>query len=163
MKNRKNPRGFTLVEFLLVMSIFATLAGIATVNLFGFQNRSQQNSTLNTFTADLKDQQAKAMSGDTTGTGTLDNYGIRLDTANYRYTLFKGTYIATSSANFSVSYPNTLQITSTFPNSQIIFAKGSGELPSYASASATITIRDTMTNVQKVLQLNRYGVISSIN
>ena len=156
-------KGFTLIEFLLVMSIFSVLAGIATVNLFSFQNKSQLNTVFNTFVADLRDQQAKAMSGDTNGTGVIDNYGIRFDAANFRYTLYKGTYSATDSANFSVSYPNTLQITTTFPSSQVNFAKGSGEVVSYASTSATITLRDTMTNSQKVIQLNRYGVISSIN
>ncbi len=159
---KKEQRGFTLIEFLLVMSIFATLAGIATVSLFRFQNESQLNSTLNTFMADLKDQQAKAMSGDTSGTTTADNYGIQFDSANHRYILYKGTYVATASANFAVSYPNTLTITTASASSSITFTKGSGEVTNYASTSAVITIHDSMNNDQKVLRLNRYGVISSM-
>ncbi len=161
--NHSNQKGFTLVEFLLVMSIFAVLASIATVNLFSFQNKSQLNSTFNTFVADLKDQQAKAMTGDTSGTGVIDNYGIRFDSTNHRYILYKGTYVASASANFAVTYQNTLTITIASASSSITFAKGSGEVTNYASTSAIITVRDSMTNEQKVIRLNRYGVISSIN
>jgi prepilin-type N-terminal cleavage/methylation domain-containing protein len=155
-------RGFTLVEFLLVMSIFAVMTGIATVNLFSFQRESQLNATFNTFVADLKNQQMKAMSGDTGGASTLENYGINLDPSNYQYILFSGTYSAANAANFAVSVPNTVQVTTTFPNSQVIFQKGSGDVSGYTSATSTITLRDTATNEQRVIQLNRYGVITGV-
>jgi prepilin-type N-terminal cleavage/methylation domain-containing protein len=159
----RNEKGFTLVEFLLVMSIFVTLVGIATVNLFNFQRQSQLNATLNVFMADMKDQQMKAMSGDASGESTVEDYGINFDPANFRYILFKGTYSATDAANFAVDVPETVEVTTTFPNSQLIFQKGSGEIPSYSSASARITLRDTANNDQRVLQLNKYGVVTSIS
>lgn len=163
MKNKNTyQKGFTLVEFLLVMSIFAVMAGIATVNLFSFQHKSQLNATLNTFTADMKEQQTKAMSGDSGGNTTVENYGINFDPSNHRYVLFRNTYSSSNSANFVVSVPQSLQITTTFPNSQLVFQKGSGEINGYSSSSATITLLDTMNNDQRVLRLNKYGVITSI-
>lgn len=167
-KNRYKPyatfqKGFTLIELILVMSIFAVLAGIATVNLFSFQHKAQLDSTLNMFIADLKGQQTKAMAGYANGEANVENYGINFDSSNYRYVLFKGTYSSSNTANFSVSYPNSIQITTTFPNSQLIFTKGSGELSGYATASATVTLQDTQNNEQKTIQFNRYGVITSVN
>lgn len=156
-------KGFTLVEFLLVMSIFAVLTGIATVNLFSFQRESQLNATFNTFVADLKNQQMKSMSGDTVGGANVENYGITFDPSNYRYILFRGTYSSSNIANFNVAVPNTVQITTTFPNSQVIFLKGSGEVSGYTTSnSATITMQDTSTNDQRVIQLNRFGVITGV-
>lgn len=157
-----SQKGFTLVEFLLVMSIFVVMTGIATVNLFSFQRESQLNATFNTFVADIKNQQTKAMSGDTAGEGVVQNYGIIFDAANFRYILFGGTYSATNSANFAVTIPNTIQISTTLPNSQLIFSRGSGEVSGYSSTSASITLRDTATNDQRIIQLNRYGVITSV-
>jgi prepilin-type N-terminal cleavage/methylation domain-containing protein len=102
IRNVSAQKGFTLVEFLLVMAIFAVLAGIATVNLFTFQRQSQLNASLDIFIADLKEQQMKAMSGDAAGESTVENYGINFDSANYRYVLFKGTYSAANAANFAI-------------------------------------------------------------
>lgn len=156
-------QGFTLIELMLVMAIFVVLTGIATVNLFSFQHKSQISATLNTFIADMKNQQIKAMAGDTNGDTTVDNYGITFDSGNYQYVLFKGTYSVSNANNFVVSVPNTIQLTTTSANSQIIFAKGSGEVNGLSSGVTTITLRDTVSNEQKVIQLNRYGVITEIN
>jgi prepilin-type N-terminal cleavage/methylation domain-containing protein len=155
--------GFTLVEFLLVMSIFSVLAAIGTVNLTSFQRQSQLNSSVNVLMADVKAQQIKAMSGDTAGGPTVENYGISFDPTNFRYILFRGTYSAVNAANFAVSVPQTVEVTSTFPNGQLIFQKGSGEISGYASASAIVTLRDTMTSDRRVLQFNKYGVIANIS
>jgi hypothetical protein len=57
----------------------------------------------------------------------------------------------------------SLTVTTTFPNSQVIFEKGSGQIVGYASNSATITFFDAGDNNQKVIQLNRYGVITGVN
>lgn len=158
-----SSRGFTLVEFLLVMSIFAVLAGIATVNLLSFQRQSQLNATVNTFIADLKEQQMKAMSGDTSGEASMENYGVNLDAANFQYILFKGSYSAADTTNFAVAVPRSVNISTTFPNAQISFEKGSGEIVGYASNSATITLQDSSNSDQKVIRLNRYGVITGVN
>lgn len=162
-RNTSSQRGFTLVEFLLVMSIFAVLAGIATVNLLSFQRQSQLNATVDTFVADMKEQQMKAMSGDAGGDPSMENYGINLDAVNYQYILYKGTYSAADTSNFAVSVPRSVNISSTFPNSQINFEKGSGEIVGYASNSATITFQDSSNSDQKVIQLNKYGVITGVN
>ena len=152
-----SPKGFTLVEVTLVVSLFFILVGLATVNLFNFQHKSQLDATVNSFQADYKEQQIKAMVGDTEGTSASTNYGVHFETTSY--TLFRGTYTFGNSANFVVVLPNTVTIATNFSNAQILFLKGSGEV----SGTGTITLTDTVTAAQKVLTINKYGVITGVN
>jgi prepilin-type N-terminal cleavage/methylation domain-containing protein len=150
--------GFSLIEITLVMSIMAILMGLITVNLFKFQHTSQLSSTLNSFLADCKEQQIKAMVGDTEGTGTISNYGVHFETSSY--TLFRNTY---GRANFVISIPSTLTFTTTFPSSQLIYTQGSGEISGFTSGQNTVTMKDTVDGSQKVITFNRYGVVSAVN
>ena len=157
-----DQKGFSLIESLLVMACLAILLGLATLNLSNIKHRVSVTEMVDTFLADLKGQQLKAMVGDTEGRTTTDNYGIHFESTTY--TLFHGTtYSATDAANFKTDLTDTNQITTTFPSSQILFLKGSGEVSGYVSSSATITLRDTTNNYQKVITVNRYGVVTGIN
>ena len=150
--------GFSIIEVSLVVSIIFILLGLITVNLFKFQHKSQLSSTISSFLADYKEQQIKAMVGDTQGAGTISNYGVHIETSSY--TLFRSTY---GTANFSVSLPSSIQMSTTFPSSQVIFTAGSGALTSFTSGQNTVTLKDTVDGSQKVITINRYGVVSGVN
>src|SRR5258708_5175245 len=102
-------RGFSLVEITLVMSLLILLVTLATLNLFQFQHSSQLSATVSSFIADYKEQQIKAMVGDTSGSGALSNYGIFFGTSSY--TEFQNTF---GTSNFSVNLPSGTQFTTTF-------------------------------------------------
>lgn len=146
------------MEVILVMSVVAILLGLVTVNLFKFQNKTQLSSTVESFLADYKEQQIKAMVGDTSGTATPSAYGVHFETSSY--TLFRGSY---GTDNFVVSLPGGTQFSTTFPGSQVIFATGSGQLTTYTSGQNTVTLIDITDGSQKVITINRYGVVSSVN
>src|SRR5579862_4938386 len=110
-KSVYNSKGFTAIEIILVMSIVAILLGLVTVNLFKFQHKSQLSATVASFLADYKEQQIKAMVGDTSGTATPAAYGVHFETTSY--TLFRGSYGTT---NFTVNLPGGTQFSTTFPN-----------------------------------------------
>jgi prepilin-type N-terminal cleavage/methylation domain-containing protein len=150
----KLEKGFTLVEVALVVSLFLILVGIATVNLFQFQHKSQLPATVNSFIADYKEQQIKAMVGDTEGSSAVSNYGIHFDTTSY--TLFRNTY---GTGNFAISLPSSIQVSTTFSNSQVVFQKGTGEL----GGTGTITFLDAANGGQTRLTINKLGVITAIN
>lgn len=156
--NNENQSGFTLVELALVVSIFFILVGLIAVNLFKFQNKSQLSSTVETFLADYKEQQIKAMVGDTSGTGAVSSYGVHFETSSY--TLFQNTY---GNANFTINLPGGTHFTTTFPSSQVIFATGSGALTSFTNGQNTITVTDTGDGSQKVITINKYGVVTRVN
>jgi type II secretory pathway pseudopilin PulG len=157
----RNARGFTVIELLLGISIFIILLGIVTLNLNTAKTQTSLSATVETLTADLSQQQLKAMIGDTEGRTTSDTYGIHFDTDSY--TLFHGTYSVSESTNFSINMPDTQQVTTEFPGDQIIFEQGSGEIVGYNENDDTIIIQDTQTNQQRVLELNKFGVITAVN
>src|SRR5688500_3590048 len=101
----RNARGFTVIELLLGISIFIILLGIVTLNLNTAKTQTSLSATVETLTADLSQQQLKAMIGDTEGRTTSDTYGIHFDTDSY--TLFHGTYSVSESTNFSINMPDT--------------------------------------------------------
>lgn len=161
-KHLEKQKGITLIELILVVSITMLLAGYATVNLLNAKRQSSLSTSIDKFIVDLKQQQLKAMLGDTEGRNTSDNYGIQFGATNY--TLFHGTYSSGDSTNFNIALGDNIQFsTINFPNSQIIFLKGSGEISNYNNNSNTITIKDIINNSQKTITINIYGVVTTIN
>lgn len=149
----KNERGFTLPELLIVMGILAIIFTFTTPNLIHFQRKSALNTTIDTLLTDLKNQQIKAMVGDTQGTEVISDYGVYFETS--RYVLFRGSsYDPTDITNFPVNLDTSLQFTST---TSIIFSKGSGEV---GSLPISVVLDDTTNADQKTIETNVYGAIT---
>ncbi len=157
----QSNRGFTVIELLVTMAIFVTLLGLVTMNLTSAQHKATIATTVETLLADLGQQQIKAMIGDTEGRTTSDTYGIHFETTSY--TLFHGTYSQSQASNFLLDVPDTQEITTEFTNDAIVFEQGSGEIASYDENNDTITVEDITTGEQKVIELNRYGVVVGLN
>jgi prepilin-type N-terminal cleavage/methylation domain-containing protein len=157
-----DQKGFSILEVILAMAVLMIIMGIAAINLLGATHRTYQNTTAETLYTDLKSQQVKAMNGDTQGSGVTGAYGVYFQ-AN-QYVLFRGTtYSASNPTNFAVKIADDVNFTNiNFPNSQIIFASGSGAFANYTTINATSA---AITNVaglgQKTITVNRFGVITS--
>lgn len=158
----RSKKGFVFIELVMVLGILGTLLGIVIVNVGNVRSSASVNTTIVTLITDIKNQQTKAMTGDTEGRGTPDTYGIYIQPSSY--TLFHGqSYNASDTTNFSVNLDDSFQLTTTFPNNAIVFASGSGQILNYVSGQDTITVRNPSTNEQKTLQLNKEGSIISLN
>lgn len=150
--------GFTLIEVVLVMGIFVILASFTTVNLLGPQRNADLNSTSTTIIADIKQQQARSMLGETSGGSSAVMHGIYFE--SNRYTLFTGsTYNPNDPANFVVNLSAGLTLANAFPSSQVIFNLQSGEISGFASGSNVVTLT-AMGNQVRTLTFNKYGVVS---
>lgn len=159
---RKFQYGFTLVELLIVMSFFGILAGLATISLMNVKQSTSIDASLNILIAELREQQIKAMVGDTEGRSTLDTYGIHLGDNVTSYVVFHGTYSPSESSNRTVSLTDAMEVSTTFPNDEIIFEKGSGNIAGFVNGSNTITITDPTSGAQRSISFNRYGVIDVV-
>lgn len=144
------------MELIVVMSIMATLIGLITINLVGSQQRASLNSIVQNLISDIRQQQIKAMVGDTQDTISADSYGIHTD--SNQYVLFKGTsYSPLDASNFKISLPTNMQFIS--PGSDIIFSKISGEI----AAAVSLQLQDATNSNTKTIEFNRYGVVTSVN
>lgn len=155
--------GFSLVELVVVTFFFIVLAGYAIINLPRILQKAAIHVSVDTVVSDLRQQQIKAMTGDTEGRGSLDHYGIYFQTNSY--TLFHGaTYNPNDLANQNIPFQNNMQLmTISFPNASVIFTKGSGEILGFVNGSNTLILKNTVSNEIKTITINRYGVVTLVN
>jgi type II secretory pathway pseudopilin PulG len=152
-------KGFTYAEIIVIMGIVTMLFGFATVNLVKVQRSSSVNATVQTLLTDIKQQQLKAMVGATEGRTASDSYGIYLE--SNRYSFFHGSvYAPSDTSNFPVKLDSSITISTTFPNNSLIFSRRSGEVTGFVPGQNTITVRNNTGTEQKIITINRYGVIT---
>jgi len=150
----KSNHGFTLVELAVVGSIILTLLGFITINLVNSQQNASLTSQEEILLADLKQQQTKAMIGDTEGRTDSDQYGIHFDLKNY--VLFHGSvYLAEDSANSIINLSDNMEFDN--PGFDIIFSKTKGE-----TVPKTIILKDVTNSRSKKIHINQYGVVYQI-
>jgi prepilin-type N-terminal cleavage/methylation domain-containing protein len=140
----KVKAGFTLIELVVVMGIFAIMVGFASINLIHPQTQASLDTTLTSLVSDLKEQQIRAMTGD-----DKSAYGVHI-TAN-NYTLFTGSSYSTGTEYFTVSLNSGLSISTP---SDIIFAQRSGE-----TTQATFTLTNSTSSESKTIIINTLGAI----
>ncbi len=155
-------KGFTLIEILTVFGVTVILISLSVVSLSTVRESASTDSALEVLLSDIKLQQTKSMTGDTFGQATALPFGIYFTDTSY--TLFRGTsYSAGDPTNFTIPLSSDLQFTAiTFPSSQIVFEKGSGEIVNFNAVADTVTLRNTVSNDDTVITLNKYGVFTSV-
>ncbi len=156
MNKHRKQQGFTLIELGIVLAIMAIMLTLAVVSLSGVQQQAYSGKSLEILISDIKLQQTKAMNG-ASDDGNTYRYGIHFETDTY--TLFQGdTYTPSDSRNFTVTLDGQLTFSSvTFPNSQIVFEKGSGEIVGFTAGNNTFGFSDGTT-----IGLNALGVFTQL-
>ncbi len=151
--------GFTLIELIVTVGLIAFLLTFSSLNFISTQRKTTLQDQVLLLSTDIRGQQLKAMSSDTGGSGTVSNYGIYFQ--NQTYTLFRGdTYSAIDPENYVVTLPETTIIVDVlFPNSQIVFQKGSGEILNFNNTQNTFSLTDSQLGESHLYTLNALGVI----
>ncbi len=151
-------KGFTLVEMLLVMGLFALLISIGSINYFSTFSQTSVGTSEDILIADLRSAQTKAMSGTGVSDTPVTSWGVKL--LGSSYVIFAGdTYSAVAPSNYVVTLPSNVAVSTTFPNSEVRFASKSGEVIGYNSSADIITL--TAENSIKNIELNTYGTITA--
>lgn len=146
ISHRRISQGFTLIELMVVMGIFALMIGFASINLIRPQTQAYFDTSITTLVADLKEQQMRAMTGDG---ATI--YGVRFNSNNY--ILFTGSSYPLTD-NFTINLNSNLQIS---PNpTTIVFAQRSGET---GTATTTLTVTNSASGEHKDIIINNLGGI----
>lgn len=153
-----SQKGFTLIELMVTIGIFGILIGISTISLSNIQRTSSLSSEVNRLIPDLKEQQVKAMSGDTENSGVVSDYGIHFDSASY--TLFRSTYVAGNADNFVISLSPNITVNTSLTGGEMVFQKGSGEV---AAGASTVVFTDTTTGRTQTVTINKLGVVTGVD
>lgn len=155
-------RGFTLIELMVVLGIMAVLTTISTISLTQVHSQTFASSSKDVLLSDIKSQQSRAMNG-YTNKSTPQDYGVYF--GNTFYTLFEGsTYDQNDPLNHIVTLDGQLDVsTSTFPDNQLVFEAGSGEIKNYQEENNQIIITDPQSGTAGVIYINKYGVFTEIN
>jgi len=151
---KSDHQGFTILELIITMGIFAIIASLTTINLTNSQRRVSLDSLTSTLISDLRQQQIKAMTGDTQGRSSNSAYGIHFD--SNQYVLFYGdSYNSSDSDNFVVPLDTNFSFTNL---GNVTFSKISGE----STGLTSIIIQDNSASNQKDVRLNNYGVVTEV-
>lgn len=155
----RRQAGFTLTELLVVIALFAVLITMSTVALVRPQASASITGKVNALVADIKAQQLRAMAGDSDSASSAQPYGIYVQSG--QYTMFKGsTYSGADSDNFVISAGSGITLSTTFASTQVVFAKGTGEVNSFNGSANTITVTSATSGQVKTITINRYGVVT---
>jgi prepilin-type N-terminal cleavage/methylation domain-containing protein len=129
-------KGFTFIELVVALGIFATLTAIGYIRSVDIARRAPIGATVDTFIADLRALQSKAMIG-----ANQQSYSMSFP---------------------SYSTPANITITTTFPGSVITFTKGSGDVAGFTVGNNTVTITQTLTGEHKIITINQYGAVTLV-
>lgn len=155
-------QGLTLIELLLTMGIISVLMTISSLLLLNLIPRASLKAESEVFISQLKHQQLKAMTGAARAGDGADEpslYGIYIQ--DHAYTLFSGqVYDPLSADNFEVIVEEPISLSTSFPQQQIVFSAVSGEVQNFDANNNTITISDSQTNRDTIININQYGVIT---
>lgn len=164
LKNNKglalsSSKGFTFVELVIVMGIMVLLMMITSVNLFPVSQKVSLSTTVQSLVTDIKQQQLKAMSGET-------NQGIYFDPDQKNYFVFKGNaYDPLNTTNFKIPLGNQIIVNSLdFTNRQMIFLPESGEISSFNPSFTLnkIILQNTVSGEQRTVSINKFGIITNV-
>lgn len=150
-------KGFTLVELLLVMGIFALIAAISSISYFSTFTSANLNAAKDVLISDIKTAQSNAMSGKGQDGQVLAGWGIKV-IDNSKYILFPGpAYDENNLGNLTTTLPTDITVSTTFSSSSISFSKASGEILGFTVGADTVTLTGNSTS--HVIRLNKYGAI----
>lgn len=153
--------GLTLIELLIVLSLFTFLLLLTNINLTNILPRASLKSSASTFVSDFKAQQINAMIGNAPN-GTDTPHGIHLDQNSY--TIFHTpTYSSSENSNTTFSLNQGISFDlSGLPDSTFIFERLTGDLSNPATPPHNIVMLNNTTNETITFVINELGVIESI-
>ena len=154
-------RGFTLIETLIVMAVFVFFMGMVIINILNLEPQISLTTSTSTIIADIRKQQFKTLTGNTSN-NQISDFGIHLDSD--KYTLFSGNiYTQGVPENSIITLPDNISIPEiTFQESNIIFVKQTGEINDFVNGSNTFRVKNSITNEEKTITLNKLGVVTGV-
>ena len=157
MKKGPKVNGFTLIEILLVISLFAITSSLLLVNITRPKGIADLQSTEDLIYATVKEAQSLAMAGST------GDYGVHFELD--RFTLFEGsTYSPGDPNNLETTLNTNLTIESiSLPSgggNDVVFSQISGEVQDLSLGGfGSFLLKESNTSETKTFTLTSLGAL----
>lgn len=153
------PKGFTLIEVVIVGAIMGMLWAITTQSFFGGIRSATLDVSGESVVRDMNLQQAKAIHG-VTANGAAVDYSIRFETD--RYILYPGSVYDTGNTQNRVVLLEPMHTFTEIavPDQTITYARGNGIVRNFVGGADHITLSDTETGKSMVININAQGVVT---
>lgn len=150
--------GFTLVELIIVISLFSIIFAFIFINFARPKVFADIKSSEDLVFVTIKEAQNLSMSGATGGTGA-GHFGVHFE--QDKFVLFEGsTYNPADSSNLVTLLSPNLSIESiTLQSGNIIFSRLSGEVSGINPGQDSFVLRETNSGETRTFTTNRFGVV----
>jgi prepilin-type N-terminal cleavage/methylation domain-containing protein len=142
----RTQRGFTLIELMVVMGLFAILSSFVVVNMLRPQVSTSLQAVRDVLVSDLRSQQIKSING----------YGNELSGIRFysnSYVLFTG-----EDEDLTINLEDGNSFSNIdLPQSELVFSKN-GAVSNYSETENTVTLEHSSGN-QVVITISKYGVV----
>jgi prepilin-type N-terminal cleavage/methylation domain-containing protein len=158
LKNNKN--GFTIIEMVIVITIFSILLSLTYINFIKPQRSVSARSVISILRNDIRHQQLKTMFSHNSTLNNSRAHGIYFD--SYSYTLYtNSSYSIGDGTNYTVELPTTYEFsTINFPSGELNFGSVDGSVTGYNPAQNSVTLRNSTNSEEFTLTVNNYGVLT---
>lgn len=153
---RAPTRGFTIVELMVVVSLFALIFAFTQINLTGLIAETNLQEQTQAVISDLRRQQQEAMNGSSNTAAPLQPYGIYFDDTSYW--VFSGALFDPATA-FEVALEDTIRFSDVrFAQNTVLFEPLSGEVQNYDPIGAEFELENTASGERIRVEINALGV-----
>lgn len=153
MTDFRGQKGFTMIEVIVVMIIFAVVFGLSILYYQTTQVRSDLNGQVSQFVSYTRLAQSNADAGKDNA-----NHGIHLESGGY--VLFTGdSYVESADDNFEIDLPATMVIQNINLNeggSDVVFERPYGETDDFG----TFDFYSAQLNATKTITISNIGTIN---
>jgi len=153
---RPASSGFTIVELMVVVSLFALIFAFTQINLTGLIAETNLQEQTQAVVSDLRRQQQGAMNGSAQPNSVLQPYGVYFDDTSYW--VFSGAAFDPATA-FEVKLEETLRFSDVrFAQNSLLFEPLSGEVQNYDPNLDEFEIENTASGERIRVEINALGV-----
>lgn len=164
-KKSRTYNGFTLIELMVSMGIFAIIVSGSYISYLNFQRSHSLDNYTTQIIGLIYQAQNQAMSRmcvkscDIATTGA--NFGIHFDATNRQIILYTGiVYNPNDDYNIAINLPSNINLISNLPaGDNIVFEKISGEIRDFDDDLHNFSLQENSSGQTKNLDINRLGVI----
>lgn len=151
--------GFTLVEVVIAGAIMSMMFLLSTQSLFGGIRSASLDQAASGVVREMNTQQAKAMQGLKTPSGSVVDYSIRFE--QDRYIVYPGAvYDAGSDLNHVTLLEPTMQFVAVaVPGQAITYARGMGNVRGFVDGADYVVLSDLDTGNSVTIRVNEAGVV----